>query len=63
MRIVQRWTKEELSVINKHSKKGIDFLLRKLPNRSEQSIRTKCTYLDLDIGNTYNVTERVFKVV
>lgn len=55
-----KWTEDDVKLLKTYSKKGIDALKKKLPSRSEQAIRTKCCYLNLDIGNTYVVKERLF---
>lgn len=58
-----KWSEDEIKTLKQFSKKGIDYLIQKLPNRTQQAIRTKCTYLNLDIGNTCKIIERLFMVV
>lgn len=63
MKTLKKWTSQDLNLLRKYSKEGIEKLKKKLPSRSEQAIRTKCCYLNLSIGNVREVTERLYMVV
>lgn len=59
----KRWTLQEVQLLKQHSSKGIDYMLKILPNRSEQAIRVKCCYMKLDLDNVEKIYERLYMVV
>lgn len=61
--VLKHWSEKDIDILKKYHKKGINFLMKKLPDRSEQAIRTKCCYLKLlTSANSQIVTERLFMV-
>jgi len=59
------WTARELRLLEKYCSKGMAYLMKVLPNRTEQAIRVKCCYMGLTIGDstTQEVIERLYMVV
>lgn len=59
----RKWTTDEVNFLKKYSSKGMSHLKTKFSYRTETAIRVKCSYLNLTIGNTHAVTERLYMVV
>jgi len=57
-----RWTEEEEKFLRENSSRGLNFLVRNLPNRSVDSIKKKCSNLKIIIGDG-TIVERLYMVV
>ena len=62
-RVCKKWSEEEKDILREHSIRGIEFLANKLPDRSEQAIRTKCCYMGLYLDDIELITEKFYMVV